>query len=87
MRQSFLTWYLLMYSATTFKTIWVCILLPAQLSHHVLSPRPVPVEGFQKIAPGNSWFVTSFHHNGTAFLKNKLKLPFLGDLRLEFIQC
>lgn len=85
-RQSFLTRYLLMYSATTFNTIWSLSLLSAELSHHILSPPSAPMEGFQKIAPGNSWFV-AFHHSGTAFLKDMLKLPSLEGHRLEFIQC
>lgn len=58
-----------LYSATIFHTIWGHSLLFAELSHRVLSPPHALVQGFQKIAPGNSWFVASFHHSGTAFLK------------------
>lgn len=43
------------------------VLLFANLSCHLLSSASVPAEGFQKIAPRNSCFVTFFHGSGTAF--------------------
>lgn len=65
-------------------------LLFANLSYRLLSFASVPAEGFQKIAPRNSWFVTLFHRNGTAaffffFFKIRWSYHFLKitDLNLS----